>query len=107
MELHILLTIYTAQSTGSFKAPPPGHPKSEEPPSSLKPGQKISDDELDDPVARSNFRVVAIIPEEVEKLDVSDYEKPVRMRWTFHEDGKGEFGGDERRGRWEGVELWP
>lgn len=69
-------------------------------------------DDIHDRVARRNFRVVVIIPEVVERLDVTDYENPGRWRWSI-EDGDGS--GDrakagkegESRGRWVEVELWP
>jgi pyridoxamine 5'-phosphate oxidase len=79
---------------GSFKAPPPGQPKTELPADSpLKPGQKVHD--LHDSVARRHFRVVVIKPEVVERLDLSDYENPRRWRWALE------------GGRWVEVELWP
>ena len=91
---------------GSFKAPYPGRPKSELPPASdLLPGQKL--DNLNDPIARKHYRLVAIIPEEVELLDLVDYEKPQRIKWTFVADEKGGYGGDGLKGRWDKVELWP
>lgn len=84
---------------GSFKSPPPGQPRSQVPQNpDLKLGQKVQD--LHDPVARKNFRVVVVRPEVVEQLDVSDYEHPQRRMWTLIEDGK-------QPGRWEEVELWP
>lgn len=98
--------------TGSFKAPQPGHPKSEAPSDpALKLGHKV--DDIHDPIARRNFRVVVIIPEVVERLDLNDYENPRRWRWSIMggEDGsdkkvKGVEEG-ESRGRWVEVELWP
>ena len=64
---------------GFFKNPPPNTPISDpvsDP--SLKLGQEVHD--LHDPVARRNFRVVVIRPEEVERLDLSI---PKRVRWTL------------------------
>lgn len=82
--------------TGSFKSPPPGQPRSQVPADpNVKLGQKV--DDIFDPIARKNFRVVVIRPEEVEQLDVSDYENPQRWNWTW----------DEKKGQWEEVELWP
>ncbi|KAI9928376.1 hypothetical protein ASPWEDRAFT_26548 [Aspergillus wentii DTO 134E9] len=94
------VTTYFANHTpvlrGSFKSPPPGQPRSQVPADpNVKLGQKV--DDIFDPIARKNFRVVVIRPEEVEQLDVSDYENPQRWNWTW----------DEKKGQWEEVELWP
>jgi hypothetical protein len=51
---------------------------------------------LNDPTARGNFRVLVICPEEVERLDLSN---PGRTRWVFAE--------REDDGEWEEIELWP
>lgn len=66
-------------------------------------GQSITD--LHDPVARANFRVVVIRPDEVERLDISDPAKARRWRYTFvpHDEGEGEGQG----GKWREEELWP
>lgn len=53
-----------------------------------------------DPASRKNFRVVVVRPEQVELLDLTDYENARRWTWTLVEDGK-------QLGRWEEVELWP
>ncbi|RAH81268.1 hypothetical protein BO86DRAFT_389731 [Aspergillus japonicus CBS 114.51] len=83
---------------GTFRNPPPGEPRSKYPETSeLKIGQKVED--LKDPVARRNFRVVVIKPEEVEMLDLSKAPDAVRKRWTVVRDGDTE--------KWEEVELWP
>ncbi|EAW12966.1 uncharacterized protein ACLA_014030 [Aspergillus clavatus NRRL 1] len=100
------VTTYFANHTpvlrGSFKSPPPGQPRSEQPSDpSLKLGQKVED--LHDPVARGNFRVVVIIPTEVERLDLSDYENPQRWNWTL-DSGSDD---DAHGGKWEATELWP
>ncbi|KAM0106446.1 hypothetical protein ACP6JB_007925 [Aspergillus fumigatus] len=97
------VTTYFANHTpvlrGSFKNPPPGTPRSQVPTNSeLKLGQKLND--LHDPVARGNFRVVVILANEVERLDLSDYEKPQRWNWTL-------VGGTSDDARWEETELWP
>ncbi|PGH19545.1 hypothetical protein AJ80_03881 [Polytolypa hystricis UAMH7299] len=88
---------------GSFKHPPPGTPVSAPVPDpSLGFGQKVTD--LYDPLARSHFRVVVIVPEEVEMVDLSNPEEGKRRKWTFvaakEDDGR-------KRGEWEVVELWP
>ncbi|GAQ42916.1 hypothetical protein AtubIFM56815_008566 [Aspergillus tubingensis] len=81
---------------GTFKNPPPGTPRSQDPGHpELKLGQKVED--LKDKVARENFRVVVIRPEEVERLDVNDPSNPIRTRWTAVRDGE----------EWEEVDLWP
>ncbi|KAF7596385.1 hypothetical protein BBP40_002129 [Aspergillus hancockii] len=86
---------------GSFRNPPPGTPRSQGPADpALELNQKVED--LQDPVARRNFRVVVIRPEEVERLDLSDLQNVRRVKWTFvqagNKDGKGE---------WVETELWP
>ncbi|KAI4856141.1 hypothetical protein E4T45_02407, partial [Aureobasidium sp. EXF-8846] len=71
---------------GSFKAPPPGRPTSEPyDEKNLALGTKVED--LEDPVARKNFRVVVIKPEEVEQLDLSDPTKARRQVYIYQADG--------------------
>jgi pyridoxamine 5'-phosphate oxidase len=60
-------------------------------------GQKVTN--LHDPVARKNFRVVVILPEEVERLDLSNQEDPRRWKWTLVN--------DETGSHWVKTELWP
>lgn len=97
--------IYITQ--GSFKNPPPGTSVSQSPPDknhSL--GRKV--DDLHDPIARENFRVVIIRPEQVEQLDLSDPSRARRWRFTFvGENGQGKGGDEERIGEWKKEELWP
>jgi hypothetical protein len=82
---------------GSFRNPPPGQPRSSIPSQlDLKLGQNVSD--LHDPVARANFRVVVIRPEEVERLDLTDQENGKRWNWTLI---------DGSNGSWNETELWP
>ncbi|OAX79266.1 hypothetical protein ACJ72_06415 [Emergomyces africanus] len=96
---------------GSFKNPPPGTPRSESPSDhSLQLGQKV--DDIHDPVARANFRVVVICPEEVETVDLTVPEDPKRMRWTLTKTGENDMNSSEARSEynrstWEMVELWP
>ncbi|UPL01803.1 hypothetical protein LCI18_012737 [Fusarium solani-melongenae] len=78
---------------GSFRNPAPGTPKTEKPGPGLGLGQKVED--LDDEVARKNFRVVVIVPEEVDRVDLSDPEEG--KRWNYR------LTGDS----WEETELWP
>ncbi|MCJ1417250.1 hypothetical protein MMC32_003592 [Xylographa parallela] len=87
---------------GSWKNPPPGTPADKEPDEEHKLGQKVTD--LNDKIARSNFRVVVIKPSEVEMTDLSDPEKARRHRYTFVSE-KGDDG--EMVGKWTDEELWP
>ncbi|KAI9813697.1 MAG: hypothetical protein M1832_006125 [Thelocarpon impressellum] len=89
---------------GSFKNPPPGTPVSvPQPDPSLAIGQQVTD--LEDPVARRNFRVVIIRPEVVEQLDLTEPDKARRWRFTFVGETAGETG--ETVGEWKTEELWP
>lgn len=84
---------------GSFKNPPPGHPVNEPyDDKNLKLGGKV--DDLHDPVARKNFRLVVIVPDAVEQIDLSDPEKARRYKYTFDESTKA-------NGGWRTEELWP
>ncbi|MCJ1225638.1 hypothetical protein MMC12_002287 [Toensbergia leucococca] len=78
---------------GSWRNPPPGAPVKGEPDKDHQLGQKVTD--LEDPVARENFRVVIILPDEVEQCDISDPEKARRWRYKYVE------------GDWTTEELWP
>ncbi|QSS53664.1 pyridoxamine 5'-phosphate oxidase domain protein [Histoplasma capsulatum var. duboisii H88] len=92
---------------GSFKNPSPGTPRSE-PPSdpSLKLGLTL--DDIHDPVARANFRVVVIVPEEVESVDLTSPENFKRMRWALTKRiEKNEDSGEAGVATWEATELWP
>ena len=76
-------------------------PRSQEPENSaLAMGQRVTD--LHDPVARGNFRVVTIIPEEVERLDLSNQEDMRRWKWTLSKSG-----GKGEQSDWTETELWP
>ncbi|PGH02409.1 hypothetical protein AJ79_07641 [Helicocarpus griseus UAMH5409] len=94
---------------GSFKNPPPGSPMSEPPTDpSLKLGQKV--DDLHDPVARANFRVVVVVPKEVERVDLTSPEESKRARWTLIPDD--DYAASEpeeeiKERTWKSVELWP
>ncbi|KAL2349754.1 pyridoxamine 5'-phosphate oxidase-domain-containing protein [Cryomyces antarcticus] len=81
---------------GSFRAPPPGQPTSEPyDDKELQLGSKVED--LNDPVARKNFRVMVIKPEQVEKLDLSDPVKARRQKYTFVDSSA----------EWKHEECWP
>ncbi|KAJ5246458.1 hypothetical protein N7468_001441 [Penicillium chermesinum] len=87
---------------GSFKSPPPGQPRSKIPDNpELQLGQKVTD--LHDPIARENFRVVAIVPEEAEYLDLSNADDVRRWKWDFQAAGSE----GNSTGRWNESELWP
>lgn len=64
-------------------------------PDNLKMGQEVND--LNDVVARKNFRVVIIKPVVVESLDFSNPAAARRERYTY----------DERSGEWKHEETWP
>ncbi|KAF2083147.1 hypothetical protein K490DRAFT_52411 [Saccharata proteae CBS 121410] len=81
---------------GTFRAPPPGQPVDRPyDDKKLKLGTKV--EELDDPVARKNFRVVVIKPEEVEQTDLSDPATARRYRYKF----------DAETAEWKSEETWP
>ncbi|PMB71181.1 hypothetical protein BM221_003648 [Beauveria bassiana] len=82
---------------GSFRNPPPGTPISQAPGPGLGLGQKV--DDLHDEIARKNFRVLAIAPEQVDQVDLSDPERGRRWRHDLI------LSGDE--GTWKTTELWP
>lgn len=96
---------------GSFKNPEPGRPLNEGAGSEgEKLGQKAGHltDEAEE-LARKNFRVAIICPEEVEQLDLSDPAEAKRWKWTLAEESGGPGGDDEARpvGEWNMVETWP
>jgi pyridoxamine 5'-phosphate oxidase len=85
--------------SGSFKNPPPGQPTNQPyDEKNLALGQKA--DDLHDPVARKNWRLVVIVPDSVEQTDLSDPEKARRFRYTFDEGTRANAG-------WRTEELWP
>ncbi|KAI0390976.1 pyridoxamine 5'-phosphate oxidase-domain-containing protein [Xylariaceae sp. FL0594] len=90
---------------GSFRNPPPGRPVSLPFDGDGELGQKVTD--LEDPVARRNFRVVVIVPEELDQADLSDPERPRRWIHTYLPGGKGASGRGVVKGDWETVEVWP
>ncbi|KAI9167186.1 hypothetical protein HJFPF1_03311 [Paramyrothecium foliicola] len=83
---------------GSFRNPPPGRPRSEQPGEGLGLGQKVED--LNDKIARENFRVLVIVPEEVDRVDLSDPADQKRWNYKF-------AGSTETVGSWTTTELWP
>ena len=87
---------------GSWRNPPPGTPATEEPDEEHKLGQKVTD--LEDKIARENFRVVVIKPDVVEMTDIKDPTTARRYKYTFVSE-KGENG--KVVGKWTEEELWP
>ena len=80
---------------GSFKQPPPGQPVDQKHDEKEKMGDKVMD--LDDEVSRGNFRVVVIVPDEMERTELTDPDNARRHIWTW-----------EEKGEWSGpVETWP
>lgn len=104
-----LLILYCCDESGSWKNPPPGTPThNQEPDPEHQLGQKVTS--LDDPIARSNFRVVIIKPDEVEQTDISDPATSRRTLYTFvvtEPDGEEGEGVGTERGEWRSEELWP
>ena len=91
---------------GSFRNPSPGSPVSI-PPSNdaLFLGQKVTDNE--DPIARQNFRVVIIKPQEVEQVDLSDLGRSRRWKFTYVGVSSPQSNYGEKIGDWMKEELWP
>ncbi|RMD42906.1 hypothetical protein DV735_g2224, partial [Chaetothyriales sp. CBS 134920] len=72
---------------GTFKSPPPGLPIGE---GQGGPGEDSGQEAghlKDEPLARKNFRVAIITPDQVEKVDLSNPDKRKRFVWTRNEDG--------------------
>ncbi|KOS21388.1 Uncharacterized protein ESCO_005194 [Escovopsis weberi] len=79
---------------GSFRDPAPGTPLSEKPGPGLGLGQRVTDNH--DEIARRNFRVLVLVPEEVDRVDLSDPGHGRRWKYTLRDDGS-----------WHTEELWP
>lgn len=93
---------------GSFKNPPPGTPRAVGPGPGEGLGQKVGDELLGDEVARRNFRVVVIVPEEVDTWDGKDPDDQRRWVYTYvGADAKATRPGGEVVDGWEQVEVWP
>jgi pyridoxamine 5'-phosphate oxidase len=95
---------------GMFKNPPPGEPVNDK--SKVGPGEKLGQKAghlEDEEIARKNFRVVIITPEEVEAVDLSDPAACKRWVWTLAEENGRPGRGDSSRpvGEWNVVETWP
>jgi pyridoxamine 5'-phosphate oxidase len=87
---------------GSFRQPPSGESKSIPPEEGYGLGQKVSS--LDDEIARKHFRVVVILPTQVDRVDLSDGAKPWRQLYTYK---AGEADAETEAGKWVEEELWP
>ncbi|KUI62698.1 hypothetical protein VP1G_09813 [Cytospora mali] len=93
---------------GSFKNPPPGSPRANAPGPGEGLGQKVGDELLEDEVARRNFRVVVVVPDEVDVCDLSDLADQRRWLYTFvGSETKATKPGGEVIDGWEKVEVWP
>lgn len=93
---------------GSFKNPPPGTPRANRPGKGEGLGQKVGDELLEDELAKKNFRVVVIVPEEVDLVNLKDPADQRRWSYTFVGRGaKASKAGGVIEGDWEKVELWP
>jgi hypothetical protein len=90
---------------GSFKGPPPGTPIAYSAGQGEALGQRL--DDLEDEAARKNFRVVVIVPEEVDQVDLRDEMRPRRYLYAYRDGGDSKIAGGEVIGSWEKVEVWP
>ncbi|KAK1996063.1 hypothetical protein LX36DRAFT_581190 [Colletotrichum falcatum] len=99
---------------GTFRNPEPGTPRGAAPPDGEhRLGQKVED--LHDELARASFRVVVVVPTEVDQTDLSDPDDP--RRWLYRFVGASADGhpppptttqdGAERCNGWDKIELWP
>lgn len=93
---------------GSFKNPCPGTPRANEPGRGEGLGQKVGDELLDDEVAKKNFRVVVVVPDEVDLVDLHDPADQRRWVYTFvGANAKAKMPGGQVLGEWEKTEMWP
>lgn len=91
---------------GGFKGPTPGTPIAVPPEHGQRVGQEVHD--LEDETARKNFRVVVIVPTEVDQVEFLDPKKPRRWVYIYRgRSGQAREPGGEILGEWEKVELWP
>ncbi|EXJ80209.1 hypothetical protein A1O1_08351 [Capronia coronata CBS 617.96] len=95
---------------GTFKNPPPGQPLREGKDDSAGEGLGQKAGHLsDEPLARKNFRVCIITPEQVEAVDLTDPANCIRQVWTLAEEAGGPGGPQpsESLGEWNLVQTWP
>mgnify|MGYP002623065271 CR=1 FL=1 len=108
-EINAHFTNLSTIMRGSFKNPPPGVPVEGNPPGPGEGlGQRVEGGLEEDEMARRNFRVVVIVPEEVDRVDLGDPERA--RRWLYILRGEGEetkLPGGVKEGDWEVVEVWP
>ena len=91
---------------GSFRGPPPGTPVAYHAGKGEAVGQRLEG--VEDGMARRNFRVVVIVPDEVDQVDLSDEERPRRWLYVYRGlEGESKVPGGALIGEWEKVELWP
>lgn len=96
----------TPAMRGTFKNPPPGTPREIPPGEGLEMGSKVTD--LHDKIARANFRVVVIVPTEVDRVDLSNADDHRRWLYTWvGASGKAVHQGGEVIEGWEKVEVYP
>lgn len=91
---------------GTFRGPPPGQPIAVP----LEKGQELGQEveSLDDEEARKNFRVMVIVPDEVDQVDWSNQKKPQRWLYTYRgKSWQAKEAGGEIIGEWEKVEVFP
>lgn len=79
---------------GTFRNPPPGTAITEKPEEGYSLGQKV--EELEDEIARRHFRVLVVVPDDVDQVDLTDPERG--RRWN-HKLGESQT--------WKSTELWP
>jgi hypothetical protein len=91
----------TPEMRGMWRNPPPGTRVGGELQAEHRLGQTVED--LEDKLARTNFRVVVIRPEVVERLDLADLTHARRLRHTL----VGVEEGEQVVGKWIEEELWP
>lgn len=98
------------QMRGSFKNPSPGQPISEGKDEQVGEGLGQKAGHLaEEDLARKNFRVAVITPEEVEAVDLTDPEKATRQIWTLASEAGGPDApeGSQSLGEWNKVDTWP
>ncbi|CAJ2512153.1 Uu.00g051680.m01.CDS01 [Anthostomella pinea] len=94
---------------GTFRNPPSGTPVALPVGGGLALGQKVTN--VTDEVARANFRVVVIVPDEVDRCDLSDPARGRRWLYTYvganNDKSQPQAPGGQIEGEWEKVEVWP
>ncbi|PHH67124.1 hypothetical protein CDD82_1500 [Ophiocordyceps australis] len=83
---------------GSFRGPPPGTPVTGPPDNGHGLGQRVTD--VHDARARANFGVVVIVPDEVDRVDLSNPDES--RRWNYKLDT-----GGQHPAPWKETVLWP